>query len=482
MSADNHELNTTDTRSVVRWLDSNQSQNPRSFLIMFIALGGVFVDAYDFSSLSIGTVQLRQQMHLASWQIGLISSAMAFSALFGALTGGYLVDKVGRLKMFLLDLYFFVVSAIGAALSINLDMLLFFRLMMGLGAGLDFPVALSFVSEFAARKHRGRFVNFSYMNWYLAAIVGYLFTYLVFRLGAGANLWRYAVGFGAIPAVIILVLRFKHMEESPLWAAHWGKGDKVAHVLKRVYGFKPAAPPRQTPGTARAPHSWKDFKNIFHPLYRRRTFLASVIAFTQSIEYFAVIFYLPVIAQMLFGQKLVYAILGGMFFSVFGLLASFIQAWICDRTGIRRLALIGYAIVVVSLLAISLAHQMDSLPWTAAFVALFLFGHAFGPGPQGMAMGALSFPTAFRGSAIGWTQGMLRIGSIVGSFAFPLLLAQSGFNTTFIALAIVPLAGGLITLLIRWEPVGKDIEGEWHEISGQIEQTEAEVELNTSPT
>lgn len=42
--------------------------------------------------------------------------------------------------MFLLDPYFLVVSAVGAALSTHLGMLVGFRLRMGTGAGLDFPV------------------------------------------------------------------------------------------------------------------------------------------------------------------------------------------------------------------------------------------------------------------------------------------------------------------------------------------------------
>ena len=114
------------------------------------------VDAYDFTSLGIGAIQLRHEFHLTATEVGALSSTMAFSALFGALIGGYFVDKLGRKRMFLLDLWFFVFSAIGAALAPNLVVLLAFRLLMGLGVGLDFPVAMSFVAEFADRAHRGR--------------------------------------------------------------------------------------------------------------------------------------------------------------------------------------------------------------------------------------------------------------------------------------------------------------------------------------
>ncbi len=460
-SKQSYQIDTRNPMSVINLIDSGEAHGKNSLVLSLIALGGVFVDAYDFSSLSIGTIQLQHEMHLAGWELGLISSAMAFSAVFGALVGGHFVDKIGRLKMFLLDLYFFVISAVGASLAPNLAILIFFRLMMGLGAGLDFPVALSFVAEFSPAKIRGRFVNLSYVNWYIAAIAGYLFTYIVYELGAGNNLWRYAVGFGAVPALIILVLRYKYMEESPMWAAHRRKSQDVINILKKSLNVE-RVEDLSVGELSMTPHSsTRNFRQIFSSRYAMRTLLASSIAFTQSIEYFAVIFYLPIIAQMLFGHRLLYAILGGMFFSFFGVIGSISQAWICDRTGIRKLALVGYAIAGVSLPIIGLAHGFGLLPLAAVFVSLFLLGHSLGPGPQGMAMAALSFPTMLRGSAIGWTQGMLRVGSIVGSFAFPLLLGAVGFNATFQLLMLAPLAGGLVTLLIRWEPIGKPIEEEW---------------------
>ncbi len=184
---------------------------------------------------------------------------------------------------------------------------------------------------------------------------------------------------------------------------------------------------------------------------------------------------------MLFGHRLLYAILGGMFFSLFGVLGSVLQAWVCDRTGIRKLALIGYMIAFISLPAIGLAHGFGLLPVAAVFVALFLFGHSLGPGPQGMAMAALSFPTMLRGSAIGWTQGMLRVGSIVGSFAFPLLMSRVGFNTTFEFVALAPLAGGLVTLLIRWEPIGKSVEEEWFQSHDMELEPLTDSKMSTTP-
>jgi MFS family permease len=432
-----------------------------TMLVMIIALGGVFVDAYDFTSLGIGAIQLRHEFHLTATQVGALSSTMAFSALFGALVGGYFVDKLGRKRMFLLDLWFFVFSAIGAALAPNLVVLLAFRLLMGLGVGLDFPVAMSFVAEFADRANRGRFVNLSYLNWYLAAIVGFIASWVGYVLGAGEHLWRLAVGFGAVPALILLLMRNRYMLESPLWAAHQGDLHEAADILRRTRNLNVEVAPDAVAAQAHSTLSAAETARIiFSPHYRPRAILAAVISCLQSIEYYAVIFYLPVISQMIFGGGLLNAILGGIIFSFIGLLGSAFQALVCDRTGIRPLTITGALLTVVALLGVALGHATGSLVLQATMVGLFMVGHTIGPGPQGMAYGTLSFPTAIRGSAVGWTQGMLRVGSITGFFFFPVILTAFGFTATFALLAGVPAIIALVTMAIHWEPIGVDIENE----------------------
>jgi len=430
-----------------------------TMLVMIIALGGVFVDAYDFTSLGIGAIQLRHEFHLTATEVGALSSTMAFSALFGALVGGYFVDKLGRKRMFLLDLWFFVFSAIGAALAPNLVVLLAFRLLMGLGVGLDFPVAMSFVAEFADRANRGRFVNLSYLNWYLAAIVGFIASWIGYVFGAGEHLWRLAVGFGAVPALILLLMRNRYMLESPLWAAHQGDLEGAADILRRTRNLNVEVAHDAVGGQADSALTMAETARIiFSPHYRARAVLAAVISCLQSIEYYAVIFYLPVISQMIFGGGLLNAIRGGIIFSLIGLIGSAFQALVCDRTGIRPLTITGAFLTVVALLGVAAGHATVALQ--ASMVGLFMIGHTIGPGPQGMAYGTLSFPTAIRGSAVGWTQGMLRVGSITGFFFFPVILTAFGFTATFALLAGVPAVIGLVTLAINWEPIGVDIENE----------------------
>ncbi|MEM4093095.1 MAG: hypothetical protein QW837_08650, partial [Conexivisphaerales archaeon] len=94
----------------------------------------------------------------------------------------------------------------------------------------------------------------------------------------------------------------------------------------------------------------------------------------------------------------------------------------------------------------------------ALLIGTMILGHSFGPGSQGMTMAALSYPTYIRGTGTGWGQAMVRIGSILGFYFFPILIVIVGFYNMVGLLALVPIVGLIAALIIKWEPVGKDLE------------------------
>lgn len=441
-------------RDVIEFVN-RQPTSRLAWFVVLIALGGVFVDAYDFTSLGIGVVQLRRQFGLSPFGVGSVTAIMALGAFAGALCGGYYTDKLGRFKMFLLDLVFLVAAAIGAALSINIVMLLFFRFLMGVGVGLDFPVALSFIAEYCNARKKGGNVNLWQGMWYVAASCTGLIVLPFYYLGAGDSLWRIAVGFGAVPALIVLLLRYRFMDESPLWAAHNLGLHEAARVLEHTYGVNVTVTASERMEEAAKP---ADFREIFSPRYRARTILASIICMTQSMQYFAVGFNLPSISTHIFGSDFLYAILGAVCFNIFGIVGGFGCAYATAALGVRRLAAIGYAIVIAALLAISLGGQHLPLGLVAVLIGLFIFGHSLGPGAQGMTMATLSFPTRIRGIGTGWGQAMVRVGSILGFYFFPLVVAAAGLQRMMLYLAVIPLLGLAAVLAIAWEPIGQAID------------------------
>jgi MFS transporter, putative metabolite transport protein len=431
------------------------------FWIVLIAIGGTFIDAYDFTSLGIGAIQLREEFSLSPTQLGMITASMAIGALFGALFGGYYVDKIGRLRMFLLDLFFFVISAIGAALAPNYYVLVLFRILMGVGVGLDFPVALSFVAEYTATTGKAKYVNLWAPTWFVATFLGFVVILPFYFAGAGVNLWRWAVGLGAVPALIVLALRYIYMEESPLWAAHQSL-EEAARVLRKMYGLDVVvAPDAEEPKALGQAYSLQHYLTIFSPSYRPRTILCGAMSMLQSLEYYAAAFYLPVISTQLFGNSLLQAISASLFFNLFGIAAGlWLVFWASTRIGARSLALIGYVGVISALLVVGIGFGHLPLGAVVPILGVFLAFHCFGQGAQGMTIATLSYPTSIRGAGTGWAQTMTRVGSTIGFFFFPLVREYFGLGTTLLLLTIVPVLGLVITLSIPWEPVGADVDTE----------------------
>jgi MFS transporter, putative metabolite transport protein len=320
---------------------------------------------------------------------------------------------------------------------------------------------LSFVAEYTATAGKAKYVNLWSLTWYVAAFTGFLAILPFYFAGAGDNLWRWAVGLGAVPALIVLALRYIYMEESPLWAAHQSL-EEAARVLRRMYGLDVVvAPDAEQPKALGGAYSLRHYLRIFSPQYRPRTILCGAMSMLQSLEYYAAAFYIPVISTQLFGESLLRAISASLFFNLFGIAAGlWLVFWASNRIGARSLALLGYVGVITALLVVGIGFGQLPTGVVVPILGVFLFFHAFGQGAQGMTIATLSYPTSIRGAGTGWAQTMTRVGSTIGFLFFPLVREHVGLGTTLLLLAIVPALGLIITLAIPWEPVGADVDAE----------------------
>lgn len=426
------------------------SKSGGSRWIVAIALGCTFLDGYDFSALGVGSAQIKEQFNPSPTLFGTTTAAIAIGALLGALVGGYLVDKIGRKRMLGYDLLFFVVAAIGAALSPDIYWLIFFRLIMGIGVGMDFPVALSFIAEARGRKKRASTLTAWGVMFSIGTLATYVVALVVHGLG-GDNTWRIVLGLGAVPAILVVVGRWIFIEESPMWLASSGDLHGAARVLKSTYNIEATVDDQavQAEG-AKTSYSLRTYLQVLSPKYLKRTILVSLISLTQSMQFYAVSFYLPLIALQLFGKNFYQATVGSMLLAIVVPIGTLIAMRFIDKKGPRILVIIGYAGVLLSLLAIGITFNVLPLAFATAFICVFQFFHGLGPGTLGMTMSAMSYPTDIRGAGVGIGQAVLRVGSILGFYIFPILLAAVGLQHTLLLLAIVPLVGLLGTVAIKW--------------------------------
>jgi putative MFS transporter len=446
------------SRSDVYRFVNDASFKTRSLkLLLFAALVSFLVDGYDLTGISIGIRSLQQQFHMSPAQVGLVGSSAVFGALVAAIAGGYFVDRIGRLRMFFLDLICFVVAAIVAAFAPNPGVLIAARVLMGIGIGLDIPAAYALITEFSAVANKRRVANnfLLYTDYAVAGI--YVLGILLFNAGAGLNLWRWIVGLSAIPAMAILVLRWFCMTESPFWAASRGDLAGAARILTRVLGVTVEVAP--SPPETMAARVLR-YRDIFARQYLPRTVASSAINVFQSMEYYALGFYLPVVTARLFPKSFTVALLAALGIQLFAFVGASFSAVTAQRLGLRFQALYGFGFQIIILGVLGVFGP--SMPLLTAWVLLgvFLAVHQFGPGQTGVSMAALSYPTELRGQGTGFSFGIGRAGGVVGSYLFPVVLAALGLYHTVLVIAIVPLLGWLVMWSIRWDPTGTEADFE----------------------
>jgi MFS family permease len=411
---------------------------------------------------------MKSEFGLSASQLGLVTAVMAFGAIVGALSGGYFVDRFGRLRMFIVNLLLFVLATLGAAFAPNYETLIVLRLLIGIGVGLDVPVAMAFLVEFMAMKKKAKWVESAAALWSAATICGLLVALLLNALGAGNSLWRWEVGLGALPAVVILLLRFKYMAESPMWAATKGDLAEAARILSITY----ARPFELAPDAVAAPQAetprnpFRPFGQLFTGEFRKRTILISVISAAQSVQFSSVGFYLPLIVFSFFHSSFTVSLLASVFANACGLCAALLAANFANRLGLRRLTIIGFSGVAVVLVVLGLVGHLIPPLLGVVLLAFFIGAHTFGPGSTAQSMSAMSYPTRVRGVGAGLSQASNRTGSLIALYGVPVLLSAFGLYHALLILLVAPAIGLTVLAVIKWEPVGNVSEDEPESVFG----------------
>ncbi len=193
---------------------------------------GFFTDAYDLFVIGIAATLIKQEWHLDSGRLALLNATMLGAACIGAFVMGRAADLVGRKRVYWLVAAVMVVGALGSALAPSFWVLIFFRFVLGVGVGGDYPVSAVLMSEYANRKDRGKLVGMVFSTQALGLIVGPLIALALLGAGAGNDIaWRIMLAIGAVPAAAVVYLRRK-MPESPRYQAQvQGRHEKAVADL-----------------------------------------------------------------------------------------------------------------------------------------------------------------------------------------------------------------------------------------------------------
>ncbi|KUI55180.1 Repressible high-affinity phosphate permease [Cytospora mali] len=473
---------------------------------------GFFLDSYDIFAINLVTIFLG----LVFWQgppedardgyggnNGVlpdpVSQALKTSTSAGVIIGqvffGWLADYVGRRKMYGVELGIILLATFNCALASpsqsmsSTALLVFHRVVLGIGIGGDYPLSSVITAEFAPTRWRGSMMaavfSMQGLGQLCAATVALVVT-VAFKesfLGiereqdcdfacqsAADRCWRLIIGVGALPALFALYYRIT-IPETPRYTfdvAHdveKADADITAYMARRPQGhvdkirqarlLKLAGPSLSTP-TA----SWRDLGSYFGKWKNLEALLGTTLSwFLLDIAFYGLglnssIFLEP--TGYASGHDLYHKLynnaIGLMILSIAGSIPGYWTAVLTiDTVGRKTLQVFGFVALTPIFCILGFAYyNLTSHAMLALYaIAQFLFN--LGPNTTTFVVPGECFPTRYRATAHGLSAAAGKVGAIVAqAISLPFLTRDSSARPDRLMqiFALSTLCGALTSLLI----------------------------------
>jgi MFS transporter, putative metabolite:H+ symporter len=210
-------------------------------LVVLISLGGFF-ELYDLFFTGYIAPGLNKSGLLATTTanffgfqgLGAFVAATFVGLFIGTFFLGFIPDKLGRRFVFTWALIIYTAATVVMALQTTSEGLIIWRLIAGVGLGVEAVTIDAYVTELVPRRMRGRAFALNQAIMFLAQpVVALMAWWLVPQSPLGFDGWRWVICIGAVGAVIIWFIR-RAVPESPFWLSQNGRAVEADAILSAV--------------------------------------------------------------------------------------------------------------------------------------------------------------------------------------------------------------------------------------------------------
>ncbi|MBN9606710.1 MAG: sugar porter family MFS transporter [Actinomycetales bacterium] len=384
--------------------EMRESANGLMIRITIIAAIGGLLFGYDTGVISGAILYIKDDLNANDAEQQWIVSVLLLGAVGGAALSSYLADRISRkwTKVFSGSLYF--LAALGCAFSVNVEMLIICRFLLGLSVGTASFVSPLYISESAPPRVRGGLVSFNQLAITSGILIAYL-TNVAFQNVAGD--WRWMLGVAALPGAA-LAIGMLTVPNTPRWLQRHGRPDESRATLEKLReGDQHANVDEEYQGMVDATEkegrgSWK---KVFAKSMRPLVLIGLALAFFQQfVGVNTVIYYAPTILTDT-GLTKSDSIAQTVFVGVTNVVFTIVAILLLDRVGRRKLLLTGTAVLTVALAVLGVyfwsGWMQDNLPWVAlGGLVLYIAAFAIGLGPVFWLMISEIYPVGIRSRAM----------------------------------------------------------------------------------
>jgi AAHS family benzoate transporter-like MFS transporter len=364
--------------------------------------------------------------------------------LIGATTVGTLTDRLGRRKMLLCCLAWFSVMTGLCATATSPEVFGLFRFLAGLGLGGVLPTASALSGEYSHPKSRNLVFAILFSGFPVGGIIAALTgIFMIPRFG-----WQAMFLLGLLPLLLVVPLAYRFLPESIAFLRARGRhaeAEKTADRWNITLDDEHRAVPASEPGRS---GTESDSMSPVRTLFSRSYLVATVCFLLMTCLCLFMIYgfntWLPEIMRRAghsAGSSLGFLLVFNLG-AVVGTLGISLAA---DRLGSKPIITTTFLVSSVAVILLSLR-----LP-TAVLYAAVALGGVGAMGTQTFVLAYVSkhYPVRISATALGWTLGFGRLGSMLAPPLLGLIIgAGLAFQWNFYALAVPGVVGALLIGLV----------------------------------
>ncbi|MFG2207744.1 MFS transporter [Streptomyces sp. NPDC048638] len=418
---------------------------------------GAFFDLYEIFLGGVLAAVLAEQWHLGTTARSWVIAAGFLGMFVGANVLSVLADRLGRRRMFMVNLAAYSAFSLLSAFAPNIQWLLVLRFLSGLGLGAELVLVDTYLAEFLPRAVRGRYIAHAYTFGFVGVPVAAL---LGARLVAGHQVlgvegWRWLLVAGALGAGFLQLMR-RQLPESPRWLTVHGReeeADRIVRGIEERVARESGTTLPSVPEAETVPERKVPLGEMFRGDFRRRTLMWWTFQVLQTVGYYGFGSLAPVVLTAkghTVTASLLYAALSFCGYPI----GSALSVPLIDRIE-RRTLIIASAL---GMAACGLAFGFAVATWAIVTFGFLLtvcsnvFSNAFHVYQTEI------FPTGLRSSAIGIAYSLSRLTSVVLPFVALSVLADLGAAAVFSGSAVLMVLLCLDVALLGPRSTGRSLE------------------------
>lgn len=390
---------------------------PEKWLVVIAVLLGTFTIILNNSMLNPAVPHLMNVFNAGAVSTGwVITIFMVTMGITMPLTG-YLGDKFGKKKLYLIGLLIFMVGSVLGSFSWNLSSLIFFRGIQGIAGGIMMPLSMALIFEVFPRHERGLATGIWGIAAMMAPTIGPTIGGFIIETGSWQWLFLFNVPIGFL-GIIIGAMYLKNTNKvQGITFDKWGFATvtlgvgAILYALGRVFALEHLVQPFNLFLICIGFISLFFFVKIENrseqplldlSIFKNKAYTYSVwISISTSLALFGGIFLIPLLIQHVYGLG---PIVTGLVFlpaALFTGIFMTIGGRILDRKGPLLVVTSGLLITAVFTLSLGFITMETSLVVIFFFMAMRGIGQGFSTMPATTA-GMNAIPEKFisRGSAM----------------------------------------------------------------------------------